>query len=88
MLAAALVFGAMIGFGIALWDEVRRPRIADAHEIERATGVRVLGVIRPLLHPLSADGASRTATRHHSWILVLTAISSSTSRSLRLGRAW
>jgi Mrp family chromosome partitioning ATPase len=48
MLAAALVFGAMLGFGVALLDEVRRPRIADANEIERATGVRVLGTIRPL----------------------------------------
>ena len=48
MLAAALVFGAMIGFGIALFDEVRRPRVADAYEIERATGARVLGVIKPL----------------------------------------
>ena len=48
MLAAALVFGAMIGFGIALFDEVRRPRVADSYEIERATGTRVLGVIKPL----------------------------------------
>lgn len=48
MLAAALVFGAMLGFGIALFDEVRRPRVADSYEIERATGVRVLGVITPL----------------------------------------
>lgn len=48
MLSAALVFGAMLGFGVALFDEVRRPRIADVHEIERATGVRVLGTIKPL----------------------------------------
>ena len=48
VLAAALVFGAMLGFGVALLDEVRRPRIADAHEVERATGVRVLSTIRPL----------------------------------------
>lgn len=48
MLAAALVFGAMLGFGIALFDELRRPRVADAYEIERATGIRVLGVITPL----------------------------------------
>jgi capsular polysaccharide biosynthesis protein len=61
MLAAALVFGAMIGFGIALGDEVRRPRIADAYEIERATGVRVLGVIRPL--PPSPERGRREADR-------------------------
>jgi capsular polysaccharide biosynthesis protein len=48
MLAAALVFGAMLGFGVALFDEVRRPRVADPYEIERATGMRVLGVIKPL----------------------------------------
>ena len=48
MLAAALVFGTVLGFGVALFDEVRRPRIADAFEAERATGLRVLGVIRPL----------------------------------------
>jgi Mrp family chromosome partitioning ATPase len=62
MLAAALVFGAMIGFGIALIDEVRRPRIADAYEIERATGVRVLGVIRPL--PPSPERGRRESDRN------------------------
>ena len=61
MLAAALVFGAMIGFGIALLDEVRRPRISDAHEIERATGVRVLGTIKPL--PPSPERGRRAADR-------------------------
>ncbi|CAN5147668.1 hypothetical protein BH09GEM1_BH09GEM1_22210 [soil metagenome] len=48
MLAAALVFGAVLGFGVALFDEVRHPRIADGYEVERATGVRVLGEIRRL----------------------------------------
>lgn len=62
MLAAALVFGAMLGFGIALLDEVRRPRVADAHEIERATGVRVLGVIKPL--PPAPDRGRRAADRN------------------------
>lgn len=46
MLAAALVFGAMLGFGAALLDEVRRPRVASAHELERAVGQRVVGVVR------------------------------------------
>jgi capsular polysaccharide biosynthesis protein len=62
MLTAALVFGAMIGFGVALFDEVRRPRIADPYEIERATGVRVLGVIKPL--PPSPDRGRRAADRN------------------------
>ena len=48
MLAAALVFGAVLGFGVALFNEVRHPRIADGYEVERATGVRVLGEIRRL----------------------------------------
>jgi Mrp family chromosome partitioning ATPase len=61
MLAAALIFGAMIGFGIALFDEVRRPRVADSYEAERATGVRVLGVIRPL--PPSPERGRRASDR-------------------------
>jgi Mrp family chromosome partitioning ATPase len=62
MLAAALIFGAMLGFGIALLDEVRHPRIADAYEIERASAVRVVGVIRPL--PPSPDRGRREADRN------------------------
>jgi Mrp family chromosome partitioning ATPase len=61
LLAAALVFGAMLGFGVALLDEVRHPRIADAYEVERATGVRVLGVIRPVAH--SPERGRRAAER-------------------------
>ena len=62
MLAAALVFGAMLGFGVALLDEVRRPRVADSYEIERATGVRVLGVIRPVAP--SPERGRRAADRN------------------------
>ncbi len=62
MLAAALVFGAVLGFGIALFDEVRRPRIGDAFEAERATGVRVLGVIDPL--PQSPERGRRASDRN------------------------
>jgi Mrp family chromosome partitioning ATPase len=61
MLAAALIFGAVIGFGIALVDEVRHPRISDAYEAERATGIRVLGVISPL--PPSPERGRRSADR-------------------------
>ena len=61
MLAAALVFGAMLGFGVVLLDEVRHPRVADAYEVERMTGVRVLGEIRRL--PPSPDRGRRTAER-------------------------
>ncbi len=61
MLAAALVFGAMLGFGVVLLDEVRHPRVADSYEVERMTGVRVLGEIRRL--PPSPDRGRRTAER-------------------------
>lgn len=61
MLAAALVFGAVLGFGFALLAEVRRPRVADASEAERATGIRVLGVIHPL--PKSPERGRREADR-------------------------
>jgi Mrp family chromosome partitioning ATPase len=62
MLAAALVFGAMLGFGVALMDEIRHPRIADAYEAERATGVRVLGTISPL--PPSPERGRRSSDRN------------------------
>ena len=61
MLAAALVFGAVLGFGVALFDEVRHPRIADGHEAERATGVRVIGEIRRV--PPSGERGRRAADR-------------------------
>jgi Mrp family chromosome partitioning ATPase len=61
MLAAALIFGAVIGFGFALVDEIRHPRVADAYEAERATGVRVLGVISPL--PPSPERGRRSSDR-------------------------
>ncbi len=48
ILAAALVFGAVLGFGAAFFAEVRHPRVADLDEVERVTGVKVLGVVRPL----------------------------------------
>ena len=61
MLAAALIFGAVLGFGFALVDEIRHPRIADGYEAERATGVRVLGVISPL--PASPERGRRSSDR-------------------------
>jgi Mrp family chromosome partitioning ATPase len=61
MLAAALIFGAVIGFGFALVDEIRHPRISDAYEAERSTGLRVLGVISPL--PPSPERGRRSADR-------------------------
>jgi Mrp family chromosome partitioning ATPase len=57
MLAAALVFAAVLGFGVVLFDEVRHPRVADSYEAERATGVRVVGEIRRL--PASPEHGRR-----------------------------
>lgn len=42
LLGAALVIGIVLGFGAAFFGEMRHPRISDEHEVERATGVRVL----------------------------------------------
>jgi Mrp family chromosome partitioning ATPase len=61
MLAAALIFGAVIGFGFALVAEIRHPRISDAYEAERSTGIRVLGTISPL--PLSPERGRRSSDR-------------------------
>ena len=47
VIAAALILGAALGFGIALVTEVRSPRVADAEEAERVTRSRVLAVVRP-----------------------------------------
>lgn len=61
MLASAIVFGMVLGFGTALIQELRRPRIADAHEAERVAGVRVISVIRP--RPPSPERGRRMADR-------------------------
>jgi Mrp family chromosome partitioning ATPase len=61
MLASAIVFGMVLGFGTALTQELRRPRIADAREAERIGGVRVISVIRP--RPPSPERGRRMADR-------------------------
>lgn len=42
MLLAALVTGLAVGYGVAFYFEVKRPRIADAAEVERVTDTRVI----------------------------------------------
>lgn len=42
MLFAALVTGLAVGFGCAFFIEVKRPRVADAAEVERVTDARVI----------------------------------------------
>jgi hypothetical protein len=44
---ASLVLGLMGGFAVSLLAEMRRPRLADAAEAARVTGVRVLATIVP-----------------------------------------
>jgi tyrosine-protein kinase Etk/Wzc len=61
LLASALVSGVMLGFGVALIDELRRPRVGDEHEIERLTGTRVLATIRP--RPPDPERGRRLADR-------------------------
>jgi tyrosine-protein kinase Etk/Wzc len=61
LLAAALVFGVIIGFGAALIDELKRPRVGDEHEVERLTGTRVLATIRP--RPPDPERGRRLADR-------------------------
>jgi Mrp family chromosome partitioning ATPase len=47
LLAAALVLGAAVGFGVTFGMEVLEPRVADRNETERLTGSRALAVITP-----------------------------------------
>jgi Mrp family chromosome partitioning ATPase len=61
LLASAIVFGIVLGFGAALLQELRRPRIANKYEAERVTGVRVISVIRP--RPPSPERGRRLADR-------------------------
>jgi len=61
LLAAALVFGVALGFGSAFFDELRRPRVSDEHEVERVTGARVLATIVPRVRP--PDRRRRAADR-------------------------
>lgn len=47
MLAASLILGLVLGFGIAFFLEVRRPRVADVREAERLAGSRVIYIAPP-----------------------------------------
>jgi Mrp family chromosome partitioning ATPase len=62
LLASALIFGMMLGFGAALVDELKQPRVSDPHEVERVTGARVLATIRPL--PPMPDRGRRLADQY------------------------
>lgn len=61
LLGAALIIGIALGFGVAFVGELRHPRISDAHEAERVTGVRVLATVRP--RPRDPDRMRRASDR-------------------------
>jgi len=61
LLTAALIIGIALGFGVAFVGELRHPRISDAHEAERMTGVRVLATVRP--RPRDPDRMRRATDR-------------------------
>lgn len=56
-----------LAFALALLDEMRSPRVADAQEAERLTELRVLGVAR--VRPIPADRTRRAADRQLPAIL-------------------
>jgi hypothetical protein len=59
--AAALVLGVALGFALTFGVELHRPRVADAAEAERITGVPTLATITP--HPINPGRARRAADR-------------------------
>lgn len=61
LLGASLVLGIAAGFAVALIGEMRRPRVADVGESERATGLRVLAHLRHYEPP--PERARRRADR-------------------------
>lgn len=61
LLGSALIIGVAFGFGLAFADELRRPRISDAHEAERVTAVRVLATVQP--RPRDPDRMRRSTDK-------------------------
>jgi capsular polysaccharide biosynthesis protein len=65
LLGAALIIGVALGFGTAFFGEMRHPRISDEHEVERATGARVLATAQR--RPRDPNRDRRLADRVASW---------------------
>ena len=61
LLAAAFVLSAVIGFGTAFFRELREPRVANAQELERYLGVRVLSTVETTIP--NAERGRREADR-------------------------
>ena len=60
MLFAALVTGLAAGFGCAFFIEVKRPRVADAAEVERVTDARVI------VHSRATSGSRKVRSRRRA----------------------
>jgi Mrp family chromosome partitioning ATPase len=82
LLAAAIVLGAAIGFGLTFGAEVAHPRVADAAEAERVSGVRTLAVVGP-----TAPQPERARRRTDHAISPLIDATSTEYRLLYLGLA-
>jgi Mrp family chromosome partitioning ATPase len=61
------VIALVVAFALALFDEMRSPRVADAAEAERLTELRALGVAK--VRPIPADRVRRAADRQLPAIL-------------------
>lgn len=61
LVIGALIIAAAVTFALAMFDEMRSPRVADAVEAERLTSLRVLGVAR--LRAVPPDRTRRAADR-------------------------
>jgi Mrp family chromosome partitioning ATPase len=61
LLASAFVLSWVIGFGVALFGELKKPRVSNTNELERFVGVRVLSTVEPSAP--SADRGRREADR-------------------------
>lgn len=61
LVIGALIIAAAVTFALAMFDEMRSPRVADAVEAERLTSLRVLGVAR--LRTVPPDRTRRAADR-------------------------
>lgn len=61
LLASAFVLSWAIGFGVALFGELKKPRVSNITELERFVGVRVLSTIEPSAP--SVDRGRREADR-------------------------
>lgn len=61
LVVGALIIAAAVTFALAMFDEMRSPRVADSVEAERLTSLRVLGVAR--LRAVPPDRTRRAADR-------------------------